>query len=184
MDLGLVNGLHFFKTIVDGIQLRLDASDGFQGGLRLRHDDLMEIAFVELVINGQFIGTVHDLVEVAAEPRELLLILGVEGEQFRHCFYSPSCPFVVETVDCVTDHGTRVAAVALCFLLEELQLFVVKSDFADVVSVGVVHLLIVLKLVVWKLEFTLGSFRVHGLIIFQEIIRELRPRFHPSSAGK
>ena len=32
--------------------------------------------------------------------------------------------------------------------LTKTQLFVVQSDFADVVSVGVVHLLIVLKLVV------------------------------------
>ena len=62
------NGLYFFKTVVNGIQLCLDTSDRFQGSLRLRHDDLMEIALVELVINGQFIGTVHDLVEVAAEP--------------------------------------------------------------------------------------------------------------------
>ena len=30
-----------------------------------------------------------------------------------------------------------------------------------------------------KLEFKLGSLRVNGLIILQEIIRELRPRFHP-----
>lgn len=148
MDLGLVNGLHLFKAIVDDIQLCLDASDGFQGGLRLRHDNLMEVTFTELVINGQFIGTVHDLVKVAAEPRELLLILVVEGEQRRHCFYPPSCPFVVETGDSITNHGTCVAAVALCFLLEELQLFVVKSDFANMVSVGIVHRLKLLKLVV------------------------------------
>ena len=126
---------------MQGIQLRLDASDGFQGSLGLRHDDLAEIVFVEFVINGQLIGTVHDLVEVAAEPRELLLILGIEGEQRRHCFYSPSCPFVIEAVDCITNHCTCVAAVALCFLLEELQLIIAKSDFADMVSVGVVHLL-------------------------------------------
>ena len=76
------------------------------------------------------------------------MILGVEGKQRRNCFYPPSCSFVVETSDSITDHGTRVAAVALRFLLEELQFFVVKSDFADVVSVGVVHLLKLLKLVV------------------------------------
>ena len=133
---------------MDSIQLRLDTSDGFQGGLSLRHDDLVEVVHVELVINGQFIGTVHDLVEVAAEPRELLLILGVEGKQRRHCFYPPSCSFVIEAVDCITNHCTCVAAVALCFLLEELQLFVVKSDFTDMVSVGIVHRLMVLKLVV------------------------------------
>jgi len=133
---------------VDSIQLRLDTSDGFHGGLSLRHDDLMEVAFVELIINGQFIGTVHDLVEVAAEPRELLLILVVEGEQRRHCFYPPSCPLVIEAGDSITNHGTRVATIALRFLLEELQLFIVESDFADVVSAGFVHLLKLLKLVV------------------------------------
>ena len=62
------NGLHLFEAVVDGIQLRLDASDGFQGGLSLRYDDLVEVILVELVINGQFIGPVHNLVEVAAEP--------------------------------------------------------------------------------------------------------------------
>ena len=77
-----------------------------------------------------------------------MLILGVEGKERRHCFYPPSCSLVVEAGNCITDQGTRVATVALCFLLEETQLFVVQSDFADVVSVGVVHLLIVLKLVV------------------------------------
>ena len=62
------NGLRIFKTVVNGIQLCRDTSDRFQGSLRLRHDDLAEVVLTELVINGQFIGTVHDLVEVAAEP--------------------------------------------------------------------------------------------------------------------
>ena len=57
-----------FYIVVDGIQLCLDTSDYFHCSLSLRHDDLMEVVLAKLVINGQFIGTVHDLVEVAAEP--------------------------------------------------------------------------------------------------------------------
>ena len=60
--------LHLFMTFMNAIQLCFNASDGFQGSLSFWHDNLAEVVLIEFVINGQLIGTVHDLVEVAAEP--------------------------------------------------------------------------------------------------------------------
>ena len=86
------------------IQACFDSPDSLYCFFDFWHYNLPKVILTEPAINGELIGTVHDLVEVAA--------------------------------------------MALRSLLEETQLFVVKSDFADVVSVGVVHLLKLLKLVV------------------------------------
>ena len=61
-------------------------------------------------------------------PR-LLLIFFIELKQRLHSLNLPPCPFVVETSDGITHHGTHVATVVLRFILEHLRLIRSETDF-------------------------------------------------------
>ena len=88
----------------------------------LRKDDLIVILLAQFVTDGEFVGSLHRLVEIATQPAEILLILAEEGGHFVKCLHASDGAKVVELTDGIANHRTHVA-VAFCLALEEVVLF-------------------------------------------------------------
>ena len=88
----------------------------------LGQDDLIVILLAQFMTDGEFVGSLHRLVEVATQPAEILLILAEEGGHFVQGLHASDSADVVELTDGIANHRTHVA-VAFCLALEEVVLF-------------------------------------------------------------
>ena len=95
----------------------------------LWQDDLIVILLAQFVTDGEFVGSLHRLVEVATQPTEILLILTEEGGHFVQGLHASDSADVVELTDGIANHRTHVA-VAFCLVQEEVVLLWSQPHFA------------------------------------------------------
>lgn len=74
----------------------------------LGQDDLIVILLTQFVTYGEFVGSLHRLVEVATKPAKILLVLAKEFCHVIQGLHTSDCADVVELPDCITDHRTHV----------------------------------------------------------------------------
>lgn len=84
----------------------------------LWHDDLLEIILCQFAADGQFIGPLHRLIEIASEPSKVLLVLPEQGGHLVQRLDSAYSAKVVELPDCISDHRADILIIG-CLLLEE-----------------------------------------------------------------
>ena len=95
----------------------------------LGQDDLIVIVLAQFVANGEFVGSLHRLVEITTKPAEILLILTKECCHIIQRLHTPDSSNVIELPDSISDHRTHVV-ITRCFALKELILFRSQSYFA------------------------------------------------------
>ena len=88
----------------------------------LRYDDILIITLGEFAADGELIGSLHRLVEVAAKPRQILLILPIERSHLGQGFDFSLCADVVELSDGIPDHCADGLIVGCLFLEKSILL--------------------------------------------------------------
>ena len=89
----------------------------------LWYDDILIIALSEFAADGEFVGPLHRLVEVAAEPCQILLILTIESGHLCQRLNLAHCTNIVELSDSISDHCTDGRIVRCLFLEESILLW-------------------------------------------------------------
>ena len=82
----------------------LDVADEFLNFCNLGIEHLLEELRCQLLGDGKFIGSFDGLVEVAAKPAEVLLVLAVKDGHLVQCGDTALCGGVVELSDGIPDH--------------------------------------------------------------------------------
>ena len=95
----------------------------------LGQDDLIVILLTQFVTYGEFVGSLHRLVEITTKPAEILLVLAEECCHFIQGLHTSDCADIVELPDSIAYHRTHVV-ITRCFILEEFMLFRSQPHFA------------------------------------------------------
>ncbi len=104
------------------LQISKDVSD-------LRQDDSVVVILAKFATDGELVGTVHRLIEVATQPCQILLVFPVEGCHLIQRLNSAYGADVIELADSITNHCADILIVG-CFPLKQRVLFESEPDFA------------------------------------------------------
>ena len=95
----------------------------------LGQDDLIVVLLAQFMADGEFVGSLHRLVEIASKPAEILLILAEECCHFVKGLQPTDGSEVIELSDGIANHCTHVA-VTFSFASKEVILFWSQPHFA------------------------------------------------------
>lgn len=117
---------HLHRHARYGLQFALHLLNEVIDLLCRREQHIIDIALRQLSGYGQFVCPLNLLIEVAAHPAEILLILAEEFHRLCQHFYSPYSCRIIELPDCITDHGADVTLIRGRLLLK--QCFLLRRD--------------------------------------------------------
>ena len=109
--------------------LSLDVFEKGEDVTYLGKYDLVVILLTQLMTNGEFVGTLHRLVEITTKPAEILLVLAEEFCHFIQGLHTSDSADIVELPDSIANHRTHVM-ITRCLSLEEFMLFRSQPHFA------------------------------------------------------
>ena len=79
--------------------------------------DLIVIFLTQFVTDGEFVGSLHRLVEITTKPTEILLVLTEKFSHVIQCLHTSDCADIVELPDSIANHCTHVV-ISRCLTLE------------------------------------------------------------------